>query len=144
MANGGVVGFGDRSMEIDLKRFEEKVYEEIKRIVAETAEIIASTAKALAPESEIDGGSLKRSIDVEYLNGGLSAKVIVGAHYAVYVEHGTGIYAENGNGRKTPWVYFNEKTQEWVFTRGMAAQPFWRPALEAGRQHFNREMRKLG
>ena len=49
--------------------------------------------------------------------------------YSVYVELGTGIFAEKGNGRKTPWVWqdFNGK---WHFTRGMAPRPFLRPAVE--------------
>ena len=47
----------------------------------------------------------------------------------IYVELGTGIFAEKGNGRKTPWVWkdFNGK---WHFTRGMAPRPFLRPAVE--------------
>jgi hypothetical protein len=49
--------------------------------------------------------------------------------YSIYVELGTGIFAEKGNGRKTPWVWkdFNGK---WHFTRGMKARPFLRPAVE--------------
>ena len=45
------------------------------------------------------------------------------------MELGTGIFAEKGNGRKTPWVWqdFNGK---WHFTRGMAPRPFLRPAVE--------------
>nr|DAI70788.1 MAG TPA: hypothetical protein [Bacteriophage sp.] len=44
-------------------------------------------------------------------------------------ELGTGIFAEKGNGRKTPWVWkdFNGK---WHFTRGMAPRSFLRPAVE--------------
>ena len=50
--------------------------------------------------------------------------------YGPYVEYGTGIYAEGGDGRKTPWVYKDAHGQ-WHFTRGMQPQPYMRPtALE--------------
>ena len=50
----------------------------------------------------------------------------------------TGIFAEKGNGRKTPWVWkdFNGK---WHFTRGMAPRPFLRPAVE---EHID-ELREI-
>lgn len=43
----------------------------------------------------------------------------VGSNYenAIWEEFGTGIYAQNGNGRKTPWVYRDEKGQ-WHRTKG--------------------------
>lgn len=47
--------------------------------------------------------------------------------YAPYLEYGTGVYAEGGNGRQTPWVYFSEKLGHFVRTVGMKAQPFIRP-----------------
>lgn len=48
-----------------------------------------------------------------------------------------GIFAEKGNGRKTPWVWkdFNGK---WHFTRGMAPRPFLRPAVE---EHIDEQSR---
>ncbi|MGG3662098.1 HK97-gp10 family putative phage morphogenesis protein [Bacillus gobiensis] len=144
MVRVGITGYGDRGFERVISRFERHVIREIKRIVAETAEIIASQARALAPVAEIDGGNLRNSIEVKYLNGGLTAVITVTADYAIYVEFGTGIYAENGNGRQDPWVYYDEKLRRYVFTRGMHAQPFFRPGIEAGAEHFEREMRRLG
>ncbi|MCY8035638.1 HK97 gp10 family phage protein [Bacillus sonorensis] len=119
--------------------FRDQVIRRVKRIIAETAEIIYGQAVALAP---VEDGNLKNSIEVNYYDGGLKAKITVGASYAIYVEFGTGIYAEEGNGRKTPWVYFNEKLGRYVFTRGMHAQPFFFPAVEAGGRFFEREMNR--
>ena len=48
--------------------------------------------------------------------------------YAAYVELGTGIYAEGGGGRPTPWVYQDAKGN-WHYTRGNKAQPFLKPAV---------------
>lgn len=50
--------------------------------------------------------------------------------YPIYVELGTGIYAENHNGRPTPWYWYDMKTKQWHFTRGVKPRPFLRPAVE--------------
>ena len=75
------------------------------------------------------GGALKASLT--YVVDVAQKTVTVGSDllYSIYVELGTGIFAEKGDGRKTPWVWkdFNGK---WHFTRGMKARPFLRPAVE--------------
>ncbi|MEN2765833.1 HK97-gp10 family putative phage morphogenesis protein [Ornithinibacillus xuwenensis] len=139
-----ITDYGFIGFENAVDKFEKRFIKRIKEIVAETAEIIASQMVALAPVAEIDGGNLKRSIDVRYYNHGLTAIVTVGAEYAIYVEFGTGIYAEEGKGRKTPWVYFDTKLNRYIWTRGMSAQPFYRPSIEVGAQHFKSELNKLG
>ncbi|MGG2111916.1 HK97-gp10 family putative phage morphogenesis protein [Lysinibacillus pakistanensis] len=121
-------------------RFERTLLNKISDIVYETARLIQTEAKALAP---VDDGSLSASIEMKML-GKYNAVVTVGAHYAIYVEHGTGIYAENGNGRRTPWTYFSTKLGRYVTTEGMRAQPFWGPAVESGKRYFETEMRRLG
>lgn len=145
MRRGGrVTRYGDLGFERATFRFEAHIKRELIRIVAETAEMAVAQMKALAPVSTIDGGHLKDSIEVKYSKGGLRAVITVGAFYAVYVEYGTGIYAEDGNGRQDPWVYYDRKLRRWVFTRGMRAQPFFHPALEVAAQHFESEMNRLG
>lgn len=79
------------------------------------------------------GGALKQSLT--YALDLAKKTVTIGSNlfYSVYVELGTGIFAEKGNGRPTPWVWkdFNGK---WHFTRGMKAandgKGFLRPAVE--------------
>ena len=79
------------------------------------------------------GGALKQSLT--YAVDLAKKTVTIGSNlfYSVHVELGTGIFAEKGNGRKTPWVWkdFNGK---WDFTRGMKAandgKGFLRPAVE--------------
>ncbi|MGM0903064.1 MAG: HK97-gp10 family putative phage morphogenesis protein [Bacillota bacterium] len=132
---------GKKMFKRAIKEFEKEFIKEVKRVVTETAKIIHGNAMALAPN---DDGNLRKSIEIRYFNGGLSAEIIVGAHYAIYVEYGTGIYAKEGNGRKTPWVYWSDKLNRYVFTRGMKAQPYWGPALDAGGKYFDKELKKLG
>lgn len=58
------------------------------------------------------------------------------APYPVYVELGTGVYAtdEDGNpsgeGRQKPWYWYDMKTKQWHFTRGVKPRPFLRPAIK--------------
>lgn len=84
------------------------------------------------------GGALKQSLT--WFIDMASKTVTIGSNlaYSVYVELGTGIFAENGNGRKTPWVWqdFNGK---WHYTRGMTPRPFLRPAVE---EHID-ELREI-
>lgn len=90
------------------------------------------TAESTGIEGYV-GGALKQSLT--YAVDLAKKTVTIGSNlfYSVYVELGTGIFAEKGNGRKTPWVWkdFNGK---WHFTRGMRAanegKGFLRPAVE--------------
>jgi hypothetical protein len=137
-----IIGFGDTGFERAVGRFERHIIREIKRIVVETAEMAVSSMRTLAP---VDDGNLKRSIEVKYFNGGLSAYITVGAEYALYVEYGTGIYSTHPEGgRQTPWVYFSQELNRWVYTRGIRAQPFWNPSLDTAFRHFENEMNRLG
>ena len=77
------------------------------------------------------GGNLKGSISHK-TNTTSPKGVVVGAaaKYAVYVEKGTGLYAEDGNGRRTPWFYeSNIRTGELTKTSGQRPQPFLKPSV---------------
>lgn len=137
----GVTRFGSKEIEQALKRWGNDIKRDIRRIVNETATIIQSNAQALAPS---DSGYLRESINIDISNGGMTAVVTVDSSYAIYVEYGTGIYAKDGNGRKTSWVFYSEKYGHYVTTEGMRAQPFWFPSIEQGRKYFMAEMKKLG
>ena len=111
--------------------------------------LVKDDAKLLAPVAEMAGGTLRQSIDYdasEIDNGVVYVGSIAG--HSIYVEKGTGIWAEDGNGRKTPWVYYDQKTQQYVKTRGMHKQPFLGPAFENNKSqiidYFIEELRKLG
>lgn len=138
---GNTIKLGNKQLSAALHRYGENVRDEVKRIITETAYIIMNNAKVMAP---VDDGNLRDSIEVEIVQGGMTAIVRVTANYAIYVEYGTGIYAVEGNGRKTPWTYYSDKLGRFVTTEGMQAQPFWDPAIDKGARHFRKEMRKLG
>ena len=71
---------------------------------------------------------LKGSIDYIVDENELTAYVGTNVEYAVYVEFGTGEFAENGRGRKGGWVY-QDPSGEWFFTYGQEPQPYLRPAF---------------
>ena len=101
------------------------------------AQAVVRHAQLLVPTGTADstgiegyvGGALKQSLTFALDLAKKTVTIGSNLFYSVYVELGTGIFAEKGNGRKTPWVWkdFNGK---WHFTRGMAPRPFLRPAVE--------------
>ncbi len=89
-------------------------------------------------------GHLKRSI-THTIEKQTSSKVvgIVGTNveYAPYVEFGTGKFAQNGQGRKTPWAYTDPETGETIWTAGQKPQPFLHPALDKYRAEILKELK---
>lgn len=91
---------------------------------------VEGQAKLLAP---VDLGNLRDSMGHRVHEA--NDEVVIGnsAEYAVYVEKGTGRYAEDGDGRDTPWVYVDPKTDEKIWTVGQHPQPYLRPAAEGNK-----------
>lgn len=103
----------------------------------------------------VDTGNLKRSIRYRVVRTAEGPQLRIYANatsfdsksggsvkYAEFVEYGTGIYNEHGDGRQTPWivnavVHGVERT--WT-TQGNVARPFIRPAMAKFRAQF-RKMR---
>nr|DAL77781.1 MAG TPA: putative tail component [Caudoviricetes sp.] len=115
-------------MNIEVQDHSAEVSAEIKAALLRGLEkcglVAEGYAKKLCP---VDTGILRNSnthvVDEQEL------AVIIGTDnsYAPSVELGTGIYAEGGGGRPTPWVYQDAKGN-WHYTRGNKAQPFLKPA----------------
>ena len=81
----------------------------------------------------VDTGALRadtRSLGVEIVGDEVHGAVGNSLEYAIYHHQGTGIYAEEGNGRKTPWVYEDPKTGEKIYTRGSKPNPYLKDTIE--------------
>ena len=91
--------------------------------------LVQGQAIALAA---VQTGRLKNSIDYQVDGAELVGYVGTNTEYAVFVEFGTGEFAENGQGRKGGWVY-QDPSGEWFFTWGMEPQPYLRPAFRQTR-----------
>lgn len=103
--------------------------------------LVERSARQKAPK---DNGALGRSITsmVEREGDECRGIVFTPLEYAPYVEYGTGLFAEGGNGRKdVPWCYQDDKG-EWHSTSGQHPQPFMRPALDENREKILRLLKK--
>ena len=91
--------------------------------------LVEREAKKKAPK---DTGALRRSITSKV--EGLEGIIYTPLEYAPYIEYGTGLFAEKGNGRKdVPWNYQDDKGK-WHSTSGLKPHPFMRPSLDENRE----------
>lgn len=60
------------------------------------------------------------------------------SEYAPYVHEGTGIYARKGNGRKTPWIYKDERTDKFYTTSGQKPKQFLQKAIDSKQKEVNK------
>jgi HK97 gp10 family phage protein len=88
---------------------------------------VEGEAKKKVPK---DTGLLQGSITHRTIlkDGVVIGQVGTNVEYAAYVEFGTGIYAKNGQGRKTGW-FVELPNGKGFWTRGNKPQPFLTPAL---------------
>jgi HK97 gp10 family phage protein len=106
------------------------------------AMVLQVAAKAKAPRRT---STLMRSIGVgEEEVSGTAASVRVGPSepYGKFVEFGTGVFAEGGGGRSTPWR-FKAGDGSWVTTRGQKPQPYMRPAWDETKGQVVQEIRDV-
>ena len=92
-------------------------------------------AKKLCDGFKNPTGILRNSITHVVDDGEPAAYIGTDSEHGEYVELGTGIYAEGGGGRPTPWVYQDAKGN-WHYTRGNKAQPYLKPALADHAQQY--------
>lgn len=106
----------------------DKVLEGLDDAVLRALERIGGQAEGYAFDlCPVDTGDLRGSLAHTVDETEKVAYVGTPKEYGIYVEMGTGMYVDGG--RKTPWVYKDEKTGEWVTTRGQKAQPYLKPAI---------------
>lgn len=87
--------------------------DDVKRVVRQNGAEMHAMSIAKAPA---DTGNLRRSIELDIKDGGMTAEVEPTAEYAPYVEYGT---------------------------RFMSAQPYIRPAYIKHRKKFKKDIKKL-
>lgn len=112
----------------------EQIEQQLNKAMEKALLTIEADAKKNCP---VDEGRLRASITHAIDQDGYEVKGRVGTNvdYAPYVHNGTGIYALDGNGRKTPWV-FEGQSVKWKgkhFTRGTKAKPFLQEAIDENR-----------
>lgn len=112
-----------------------KIVENTSRNIQKACLLVEAEAKRKCP---VDEGYLRASIfsGVKVTGSNIIGYVGSNLHYAPYVHEGTGIYAINGKGRKTPWVWYggSKKWKGRHYTVGQKPKPFLREALEENRE----------
>lgn len=89
-----------------------------------------SHAKSNITEAgRVDTGTLRNSISHHVEESEKAVYVGTNVEYAIYNEFGTGVYAEGGRGRKSPWFYVDEKGQG-HYTHGMRPIHFLKRAAQ--------------
>ena len=99
----------------------------LQQILERACLIVENQAKINCP---VNYGTLRASIRSEV--EGNQGVVGTNTEYAPYVEFGTGLFAENGDGRQTPWSY-QDDNGEWHTTVGQHPQPYLGLALNQQR-----------
>ena len=115
--------------------------DKLRASIAKCCALVERSAKQKAPKGN---GELRRSITskVEQQGSDVVGVIFTALEYAPYVEYGTGLFAEGGNGRKdVPWNYQDDKG-EWHSTSGMKPQPYMRPALNENREQITRLLKE--
>lgn len=88
-----------------------------EKAVAFLLEAVAELQSQTARNSRVDTGQTKGSWETHVDEATLAAMVGSALENAIWEEFGTGEYALNGDGRKTPWVY-TDRHGETHFTHG--------------------------
>ncbi len=111
----------------------------VKSLEEATFQIISNTQENMKRATLFLEGEAKKEcpVDMGVLRASMFSRVevtdreivgIVGnsSKYSVYVHQGTGLYAKDGDGRKTPWRYksLGGKYKGWHYTKGQAPNPF--------------------
>lgn len=90
----------------------------------------------------VDMGTLRASIhsEVDQEPDRVIGRIGSELDYAPYVHNGTGIYAQDGTGRKTPWCYEVKagKYKGFHWTLGQKPQPFLQNAVIKNREAISR------
>lgn len=106
-----------------------------QRALGKACALVEDAARTKAPKG--DTGDLRKFMSSR-IEGDIGI-VFNPLEYAPYVEYGTGLFAEGGNGRKdVPWAYEDEETGELIWTSGQKPIPFLRPALYENRAEIVR------
>ena len=113
---------------VNFESHKDEVSAELKQKINAWLEAIgedaaSASANVLTMTGTIDTGRLKNSITHAVDEGEQCVYIGTNVEYAIYHEFGTGIYAEGGGGRQTPWM-FQDKDGVWHYTHGVPAKHF--------------------
>lgn len=129
----------------------------IEKILTVVGTKVQEDIKALAP---IDTGTYRSSISLSNVeHDGTYHKIKIytdldsgwnGVPLGCLLEWGTGPKGQSTNTyehgypyRQTPWAYFNERYDRWIFTHGNIARPHFYPGLYNNENYFRKTVKEM-
>lgn len=107
-----------KTSKLKFEDYSDKVFDGLKsNIIAALHEAAGEIQGQAKRNSRVDTGDLKRSWDYRVDEANFEAQIGSPLQNAIWEEFGTGEYAANGDGRKTPWSY-KDRRGKWHKTRG--------------------------
>lgn len=123
---------GNIKFEDNSARCKEEIRQAGLRWLFQCAQIII---KQVIDLSRADTGQTRNSFDYIVDEGALECTIGSPMENAVWEEFGTGIFAEKGNGRKTPWTYKDSKGK-WHRTNGKTGTKAFRRSFDARKKQM--------
>lgn len=107
-------------------------------VLHKVGQLVEDAAKQnLTDNDSVDSGRLRGSMMYEVTSPN-EVEIGTNTEYGIYVEYGTGLFAENGDGRQdVPWHY-QTADGKWHSTVGQKPKPFLRPALDDNEEEIKR------
>jgi len=108
---------------------------QLQRLIVQNMEQTLDYIAEKAGDKVGTGGTGALRADTKSLGSKLVGDEVHGSvgntlEYAVYHHQGTGVYAENGDGRKTPWSYTDPETGKEIWTKGSKPNPYLKDTIE--------------
>ena len=120
-------------IQIKLEDYSAEVLAALKEQAALGMAAIGQEAEGYAKDNlttfpRVDTGRLRNSVAHSVDEAEPAVYIGTNVEYGVYVEYGTGKYADNGQGRQSPWFYVDDKgIGHW--TEGMKPSHFLRDSV---------------
>lgn len=129
-------------MSEDNKQFMQSLEQATTKILLETVENMKTACLLIEREAKkncnVDNGTTRAAMftDVGFDAHEITGKIGNNQDNAPYLEKGTGIYAKDGNGRKTPWNWGNKGSKKCPGRKGFKGarpHPFLEPARDTNK-----------
>ena len=130
-------------MSVEFRDFSTIVFQKMKQTAETFLEEVGGEVEAQTKQNtKVDTGKTKDSW--EHIVNADKMEVQIGSRYknALWEEFGTGIYALNGDGRKTKWVYKSPKDGKFYATVGKKPRRALFRAYQSKKNAIIREARR--
>ena len=134
------------SMKIRLESITEATKDNFQSVTTQVAGNLLNESKRTSPKDTGENAQ-KHRMDVKREGTKIIGTVEAYSQHAVYLHEGTGLYAKNGMGRKSPWGYTVESSRSkykgFHWTRGIKPNPWLDEVMENNLKKIKRLYRNV-